>query len=140
MLPLLYDLEMMLRPRWLAIVWLLVSSCRFDTSARYRASDGSPDASIAPVCDNTLTELVACFEFEDGTGAATLADSSMYGNNAIVSNALFVTEGIRILGHSRNQPERKGFLAGCRGDVVGPLPCRWQPRIPAAKCLPEFIV
>jgi hypothetical protein len=44
-----------------------------------------------PLCDASLTELVACYEFEDGLGAAVLVDSSMYANDAVVSNALFVT-------------------------------------------------
>jgi hypothetical protein len=34
---------------------------------------------------------VACYLFEDGAGATTLADSSMYGNDVTVSNALFTT-------------------------------------------------
>jgi hypothetical protein len=45
----------------------------------------------APLCDSTLTELVACYQFEDGAGAVTLVDSSMYGNNVSVSGALFDT-------------------------------------------------
>lgn len=56
------------------------------------AAPGDPDAAPAkPLCDSTLAELVACYLFEDGAGATTLADSSMYGNHATVSGALFTT-------------------------------------------------
>lgn len=50
----------------------------------------SIDCLPRPFCNNSLSELIACFEFEEGSGATVLVDGSSAGNNASVQNAIFV--------------------------------------------------
>lgn len=64
----------------------------FDAGAVDGGSSSLPpaEAGVRRMCDDSLLELAACFEFEDPSDSGTLLDSSSYANHALVSGAQFV--------------------------------------------------